>query len=243
MPSALLNDAATQWSFDVARDANNYGLTEEQWLDAVDNDDDTIEEAVARKRARIDKRITNKESRLRNEFDLGDSPPASRDESASPAPQPKKRGRKPGRPEKRKADEISLDGAPEPPKKPRRGGKAAETLSPSERSTLQGILDHVYDALQDLEAPVAGNEDLSREIIPPFQDLPPKNDYPDYYQLIKHPIAMRQIEVKINKKQYQSLKQFRQDVGTLCANCKQYNEDTSTLYGDATLIEVCPCSD
>lgn len=44
------------------------GLTEEQWLEAMDNDDDTPEEATARKRARIEKRRANK---LKRENDRG----------------------------------------------------------------------------------------------------------------------------------------------------------------------------
>jgi ATP-dependent helicase STH1/SNF2 len=174
-----------------------------------------------------------------------DSLPASREPSASPVPQPKKRGRKPGKAaDKRKADEASLDGAPDTAKKPRRGGKVAETLTPSERATLQNILDNVYEALQELEEVSDDPELQPRGIIDPFLDLPPRQDYPDYYQLIRQPIAMKQIENKINKKQYQSLKQFRQDIGLLCNNCRQYNEDGSVLYNDANLIEVClatPC--
>jgi ATP-dependent helicase STH1/SNF2 len=48
---------------------------------------------------------------------------------------------------------------------------------------------------------------------------------------------MKQIEKKINKKEYQSVKQFRQDLGLLCNNCRTYNEDTSLLFQDANLIE------
>ncbi|KAM0719229.1 hypothetical protein Q7P37_005134 [Cladosporium fusiforme] len=213
------------------------GLTEEQWLDAVDADDDTIEAAVARKQARIARRAGKRESDLPEDLDLGDSPAPSRNESASPPPQPKKRGRKPGRTnEKRKADDASLDIPPEPPKK-RGRGKQVEKLSEKERETLQQILDNVHDSLQDLEEESGDPDVPPRGIIDPFVELPPKNDYPDYYQLIKQPICMKQIENKINKKQYQSLKQFRQDVGLLCANCKQYNEDGSVLYNDANVIE------
>ena len=214
------------------------GLTEEQWLDAVDADDDSIEAAVARKQARVAKRATNKESRLRDEFDLGTSPPASRVSSESPAPQPKKRGRKPNKPEKRKADEASLDGIAEPPKKRGRQAKTSETLSKDDRQSLQNILDSVHDSLQDLEEESTDPDIPNRGIIDTFLDLPSKAQYPDYYQLIKQPIAMKQIEQKINKKQYQSLKQFRQDIALLCSNCRLYNEDGSTLYQDANLIEV-----
>lgn len=214
------------------------GLTEEQWLDAVDADDDTIEDAIKRKQDRIARRAAKKEARQRGDSGMDNSPPVSRDSSQSPAP--KKRGRKPGKqPEKRKADEASLDGMLEPPKKRGRQNKTVDTLSREERDILQRILDTVHDSLQDLEEESTEPGVPNRGIIDPFLELPPKAQYPDYYQLIKHPIAMKQIETKINKKQYQSLKQFRQDIALLCNNCRQYNEDGSILYNDANLIEVC----
>ena len=212
-------------------------LTEEQWLDAVDADDDTIEEAIARKQARIAKRTAKKEARGRGEFDTADTPPPDK-ESEEESPAPKKRGRKPGKAEKRKADDASLDDVAEPPKKRGRGPKAVETLSKEDRENLQNILDNVHDSLQDLEEESNDPDVQNRGIIDPFLELPPRNDYPDYYQLIKNPICMKQIETKINKKQYQSLKQFRADIALLCNNCRQYNEDGSILYQDANLIEV-----
>jgi ATP-dependent helicase STH1/SNF2 len=128
---------------------------------------------------------------------------------------------------------------PEPPKKRGRQNRNVDPLSREERETLQRILDTVHDFLQDLEEESTEPGVPNRGIIDPFLELPPKSQYPDYYQLIKQPIAMKQIENKINKKQYQSLKQFRQDIALLCNNCRQYNEDGSVLYNDANLIEVC----
>jgi len=48
---------------------------------------------------------------------------------------------------------------------------------------------------------------------------------------------MNQVKKKINKKEYQTVKAFRQDIGLLCSNCRLYNEDSSLLYQDANLIE------
>ncbi|KAF2158231.1 chromatin remodeling complex SWI/SNF component SWI2 [Myriangium duriaei CBS 260.36] len=206
------------------------GLTEEQWLDAVDADDDTIEDAIARKEQRIAKRATNKEKRARGE----ESPALSRESSEEPQPQPKKRGRKP-KVEKRKAEEMEPEVAP--PKKRGRQAKVVETLSPEQRNMLQSILDAVHDSLNELEEPSTDPDLPNRGIIDPFIELPPKNDYPDYYQLIKQPICMEQIGKKINKKQYQSLREFRSDIQLLCNNCRQYNEDGSVLFQDANLIE------
>jgi ATP-dependent helicase STH1/SNF2 len=49
---------------------------------------------------------------------------------------------------------------------------------------------------------------------------------------------MQMIKKKINKKEYQSLKQFRTDIAVICNNCRTYNEDQSLLYKDANLIEA-----
>jgi ATP-dependent helicase STH1/SNF2 len=221
------------------------GLTEEQWLNAVDADDDTIEEAQARKDARIEKRRTNKEKRMRLEQGLESSPEPSRESSEEP--QPKKRGRKPG-PQKRKAEELEDD----TPMKRKRGrqSKTNDMLSSSDRSALQKALKTVYDALMGLEvedsddtedsAPDSDDGPPTRLVIGPFAELPSKKDYPDYYLIITQPIAMAQIETKISKHQYQNLKELGQDVTLLATNARTYNEDGSLLYQDANAIQVRP---
>lgn len=201
------------------------GLTEEQWLEAVDNDDDTIEAAIARKEARV----ARKEAKKKGPAE--ESPVPSRESSEEP--QPKKRGRKPKPTNKRTADEASLDGDASQPKK--RGRQAApkvnDSLNSEERVVVQKILNSVYEHLMDLE-------EEGRPLIDPFIDLPNKYHYADYYEIIKNPICMKNIERRINRKEYQSLKQFRQDIGQLCNNCRTYNEDASILYQDANKIEV-----
>ncbi|KAF2490534.1 hypothetical protein BU16DRAFT_470492 [Lophium mytilinum] len=211
------------------------GLTEEQWLEAVDNDEDTIEAAMARKEAKIAKRNANKVRRT-GDFGEDDSPAPSRESSESPAP--KKRGRKPKAAEKRKADEASLDEDPAPRKRGRpTPNKVQETLSKEDRETHQRILNAVYESLNDLEEESNDDDIPNRGIIDPFIELPDKYDYPDYYQIIKNPICMNQIKKKINKKEYQSLRQFLSDIRALCNNCRTYNDDESILYKDANLIE------
>lgn len=209
------------------------GLTEEQWLEAVDNSDDDIDAAVARKEAKIAKRSKNKQ--VRTGQDVVDSPEPELVESEEE--KPKKRGRKP-KVEKRKADEASLDGTPGPRKRGRQAPKVTETLNPEQRTALQKILNDVYDALNDLEVTDPEAPDLlPRGIIDPFIELPDRYDYADYYHIIKNPICMDVIKKKINKKEYQSLKQFRADIALLCNNCRTYNEDGSLLFTDANLIE------
>ena len=225
------------------------GLTEEQWLDAVDNDEDTIEDAMARKQAKVARRVANKEKRTKgpDEGAEADTPPeGSREASESPVPAKRGRGRKSsGRP-KRNADEASLDSesiaapaqAAAPPKKRGRQAKPLETLKAEERAALQTSLDHVYDTLLDMED--LDDEDGTRPMIDAFIELPSKTDFPDYYLVIRAQdlICMEMMKKKINRKAYQGLDEFAADVRLMCKNCKTYNEDGTLIYMDAVAIEV-----
>lgn len=221
------------------------GLTEEQWLMAVDNDEDTLEDAIARKNATIEKRRTNKEKKAKRVGGADISLETSRESSEVPVPKKRNRGKMNG--SKRKAEE-DMD---EPVAKRKRGARpsrAMDSLTSSERNTLQKILDNVYQYLMDLEVDVpvqpgdsSDDEDgpRTRGIIDPFIKLVPKSQYPDYYYIIKQPIAMDMIKKKINKEEYSSLREFRNDIRLLCNNARTYNEDTSSIFQDANDIEVC----
>jgi ATP-dependent helicase STH1/SNF2 len=226
------------------------GLSEDQWLLAVDADDDTIEDAMARKEARIEKRRTNKEKRVRKAQGIESSPEASVDGDSTP--QPKRRGRKPG-PVKRKMEEVEEE---LPATKRKRGPPGRQStkgtgdpLSPADRNILQKSLRGVFEMLKALEVEESDDPDDSqpdsdqgpptRLIIHPFLVLPPKKDYPDYYHFIQSPIAMAEIEAKLKKERYNSFKGFMDDVALLARNARTYNEDGSLLFQDAGTIEVC----
>lgn len=215
------------------------GLTEEQWLMAVDADDDTVEDAIARKEARLERRRANKEKRMRKNQGLDSSPEPSRESSETPQPKKRRKGPAP----KRKADEAA-DETPAAKRKKGKQAKPVETLSPEARATLQQILNSVYQTLIDLEQEIppdssdSEDETVTRSIIEPFMKPPPKSQYPDYYMIIQNPIAMDMIKKKINREEYQSLKEFRDDIHLLCENARTYNEDGSVLFKDANDIEV-----
>lgn len=216
------------------------GLTEEQWLMAVDADDDTIEDAIARKEARVERRRANKEKRLRKGQSVESSPEPSRD--GSETPQPKKRGRR-GPALKRKAEEL-VEETPQPKRKRGRQAKPVETLSSTDRAALQDIVNNVYQSLmemeQELPAEESDSEDgpVTRAVIEPFMKPPPKSQYPDYYMIIQNPIAMEMIRKKINREEYQSAKAFYDDIRLMCQNARTYNEDGSILFQDANDIEA-----
>lgn len=214
------------------------GLTEEQWLMAVDADDDTIEEAIARKEARVERRKSNKHGR---DGDESSPEPSIIDEDDTP--QKHKRRRIPPPPPKRKAEEV-VEETPQPKRKRGRQPKVPDTLNPTDRANLNRILETTIQSLIDMEVevPPEGSDSeegpMVRAIIDPFMKPPPRSYYPDYYMIIQNPIAIDNIQKKIKRSDYQSLKSFRDDIHLLCQNARTYNEDGSVLFQDANDIEV-----
>ncbi|ETI22965.1 hypothetical protein G647_04761 [Cladophialophora carrionii CBS 160.54] len=223
------------------------GLTEEQWLAAVDDSDDSIGEAAKRKQARIDKRRTNKAKRERVAAGVASSPEPERESSEEP--QPKKKGR-PSKAagQKRKGEDIEEETPPAKRKRGRQPNKpAVDVLGSAERSALQKALRTITESIKALEVPDSEPEEPSdddsddepptRLIIGPFLELPSKKLYADYYQFIAEPIAMDVIEKRISSHQYTSLKDLQSDIALLAKNAKTYNEDGSMIYNDAVVIE------
>ncbi|KAF8428570.1 SNF2 family N-terminal domain-containing protein [Tirmania nivea] len=218
-----------------ARERNNVryddGLTEEQWLDAMDDDEDTVEDAIKRKRERIERRQSKKLARQQ------DSPPPPetpvRDASTPPpTTQKRKRGRQPKAKETpAKAREPEPEPESVPKRKRPRGGKV-DSMSPGDRAIYQRVFETIYDAVVGLEDPEDG-----RLYAEHFFSLPSRKLYPTYYQFIKSPISYDMIKKKIDKEQYASLGEFRYDFMLMYANARTFNEPGSGVYIDAERME------
>lgn len=68
-------------------------------------------------------------------------------------------------------------------------------------------------------------------------EKPSKKLYPDYYEVITEPIDFIEIESKIKAEQYANENELIRDFKLMFGNCRQYNEENSTLYEDANLLE------
>ncbi|KAJ3220097.1 hypothetical protein HDU67_006853 [Dinochytrium kinnereticum] len=66
-----------------------------------------------------------------------------------------------------------------------------------------------------------------------FKALPSKAHYPDYFELIKNPICLNQIQTKIHGGKYASPKELREDVILLFNNAREYNVSGSQVFTDA----------
>ncbi|CEP62138.1 RSC chromatin remodeling complex ATPase subunit STH1 LALA0_S04e08702g [Lachancea lanzarotensis] len=255
------------------------GLTEEQWLQAVDDDDDSLEAAITRKRQTRERRQTNKLWKDADADEIG---------SLEPTPGPdlvetdEKRTR-----HKRKANEIEpplqqasvdQDGVNEPVKteepglkkqrltvklslKKKKGQNAdalpdgtAETQpngADGEKDTKPAVASRsknkapkmpkksiacqftpqVEQLIKEMREQLDENDEHSRASI--FESLPSKKLYPDYYALIKTPLALDTISKKCKKGQYESLVDVHQDLTTMFDNAQFYNEEGSWVYNDA----------
>lgn len=70
-----------------------------------------------------------------------------------------------------------------------------------------------------------------------FIEKPSKKLYPDYYQVIQHPIDMTTIENNIKSDRYGVLDDAVGDYRLMFSNCRKYNEEGSMIYEDANILE------
>ncbi|KAJ1982250.1 ATP-dependent DNA helicase Snf21 [Dimargaris verticillata] len=265
-------------------------LSEEQWLNAIENNDD-IEALARQKRERRARRLERKAAR--EAAGLGDGSEgedgghdAMDSYRGSPAPRtlsraaggdqpPRKRGRPrksevftafadsgspglddQGKPRGRKRAEDSLAAGSDHSQTgtPRRGGpgrghkrrKMAEVdpLPAPVRQALTRVFETCYDAVFNCTDPADGR--LRSDL---FIELPSKRMYPEYYVLIRQPIAMSQIRKRMRSAHYRSVAEFRDDFNLMFKNACTFNEEGSWVYVDACemkkvlnrqLDELCP---
>ncbi|GJQ73042.1 brm [Trypoxylus dichotomus] len=71
----------------------------------------------------------------------------------------------------------------------------------------------------------------------PFMKLPPRKDYPDYYDIIKKPIDMTKIMNRIEEGKYPDMTDLERDFMLLCQNAQIYNEEASLIHEDSIVLQ------
>ena len=61
--------------------------------------------------------------------------------------------------------------------------------------------------------------------------------YPDYYEIIKQPIAMATIRKRITANTYKLATDYREDWRLMFNNARTYNQEGSWVYTDADEME------
>lgn len=70
-----------------------------------------------------------------------------------------------------------------------------------------------------------------------FMEKPNRKLYADYYDVISHPIDLNTIENNIRTDRYSSLDDIVADYRLMFNNCRTYNEERSSIFEDANLLE------
>lgn len=71
----------------------------------------------------------------------------------------------------------------------------------------------------------------------PFMRLPSKRYYPDYYQEIKNPVSLAQIQSRIKTNTYRSHQHLLDDLDTMYANAKKYNRPDSKIFENTCRLQ------
>ena len=218
------------------------GLTEEQWLQAVDNDED-LDEAIERQRLARERRqrkmlgLDSQDNSV--EPDEHDSVQNTDETAVPPRETGRTRSRRnvttPAATPEEVPDVKEVKKEEEPPKKKIKLKLNMKKEEPAKVAKAEPIKPKIDSLLSNLRELVDPSDEHSRTFI--FEKLPSKKDYPDYYKVIETPVALETITKKLNKKQYKSLEDVKHDFDTMFKNAKFYNEEGSWVYVDAEFLE------
>uniref|UniRef100_A0A8C8LSH2 Protein polybromo-1 n=1 Tax=Oncorhynchus tshawytscha TaxID=74940 RepID=A0A8C8LSH2_ONCTS len=107
----------------------------------------------------------------------------------------------------------------------------------SEAECLSSSMDMGNPVFQLYEAVRGGRNSQGPLLSEPFLQLPSRKEYPDYYQQIKHPIALQQIREKMKNGEYESVEQMDSDLTLMFENAKCYNVPTSGISKRALRLQ------
>lgn len=71
----------------------------------------------------------------------------------------------------------------------------------------------------------------------PFSTPVNKEEVGDYYEVIKEPMDLSTMELKLENDKYESFNQFLYDSRLIFNNCRSYNAESTTYYKNATKLE------
>lgn len=95
-----------------------------------------------------------------------------------------------------------------------------------------------YEKIKALFENVINYKDAyGRQLSKPFMKLPSKSDYPEYYEIIKKPIDLDKIGMKIKSGVYENLDDILSDLNLLFDNAFKFNEPDSWIAKDSMTLQ------
>ena len=228
------------------------GLTEEQWLQAMDNDDDSVEAAIARKRRRIEKLRKTKETRSgsaddsmaenddmtdgvvdKNKDDAGNDVDVDADvDAAADMPAADDDSDEEVYEEdvpSRKRQRLSRGSTPTI----KENGKKVSNVSTGKQAPAAWV-QRAYSMLDELEKLT---DEAGNNVAAVFMKLPSRKFYADYYKIIKHVVSLGQMRKQLDTKKLFTWDDFIGEAKQMIINAHTYNEEGSWVIKCADLID------
>ncbi|KAI9297913.1 hypothetical protein K502DRAFT_287160 [Neoconidiobolus thromboides FSU 785] len=200
----------------------NDGLTDEQFVEAIEKEDADLDQVIKEKR---DKRLSRLHKKLNKAAGL-DSP------NSTPSSFPV--GSDEGKLKRRRRTQLQPTSDVDRPKPNSSRGGRYDPLSPGTRDRFTEQMMDCIKAMEDLK----DKDNFDRSVSYLFNKKPSKKDYPDYYALIKRPISLFEIRKNIRNAVYNTPEELKEDCDTMFGNARIYNEEGSMVYDDANKLEV-----
>lgn len=71
-----------------------------------------------------------------------------------------------------------------------------------------------------------------------FLELPSRKILPDYYEVIRRPVDIKKIRVRITTSKYRSIDDLEEDFLVMCRNAQTYNVEGSQIHDDSVALAV-----
>ncbi|KAF9978200.1 hypothetical protein BGZ73_003381 [Actinomortierella ambigua] len=116
---------------------------------------------------------------------------------------------------------------PKPPSKP----KEQKASKANHANPLLGAFTDLYNLVINHKDKASG-----RVLAEMFLALPSKEEYPEYYEIIKAPMSLNLVQGRIKSGHYKALEEFDREFQLVFENALIFNEDTSRVNKDARVL-------
>ncbi|KUJ14719.1 Bromodomain-containing protein [Mollisia scopiformis] len=108
---------------------------------------------------------------------------------------------------------------------------------PATTSAGEGLSKKDFELMTNILARISNYRDKDgHDIAKDFQRIVSRRALPDYFDVIKEPIALSTLRQKIGKKQYSSYKDWIRDLFLIPFNAQTYNRRSAPVYGDSIIL-------
>ncbi|KAM7402216.1 hypothetical protein PAMP_017478 [Pampus punctatissimus] len=147
------------------------------------------------------------------------------------------RNRKSGQGDRLSGVNVALQYGSESEDDPVLSGSVCYDEGESEAESQSSSMEMSNPIFQLYEAVRGARNNQGQLFSEPFQQLPSRREYPDYYQQIKQPTALHQIRAKMKNAEYETMEQMESDLNLMFENAKRYNMPNSSIYKRAFRLQ------